>query len=518
MSSICPRFTQNAWKKDLCSNCFKSKDEHKIPLPVIPINNNKTDLLQKFSNTTTSTTTIINNDPPPKGIIKNYLNKSKKRQSVSFPKELIKIIGYGGEWSDTEFSEDEEITPLNGNDDITSTDDEEHQELMRLTKLNTDFNTNNGNLLGDPEENIKKSFAALRLGTPQMDSSGKKQTLKISVTPFGTTSKASSIKKKFEINKDDKGKIINKDEQQQITNINNNVDDNISNKGTKKSDEGNISPPIERAMEKSLLEEISETLEKKQQNEAIKKIQPDKDGKIKFEITSLSPSRLSPESKKSSVISRNSSIAKDQIIPSNNKISIFSKCSDSESNTSDVENGISAYYDVIETSSNGYENIPDGHDRSKDQTDNCISNNNSNNNDNESNSNVSSIEDKQKNKLIYSSSQYITDILLSAKTHSASYSLREGSFMTSKITSDGLIVTKCSSDDALDSTGSSFDGSSDEETSYNMNRSESDSGIGISIGSDYQSIPNDKDSKDKKINSNININNSDYEDIQVIYL
>ncbi|RZF38751.1 hypothetical protein LSTR_LSTR016224 [Laodelphax striatellus] len=26
--SLCPRFSQNAWKKDLCSHCFKSKEEH----------------------------------------------------------------------------------------------------------------------------------------------------------------------------------------------------------------------------------------------------------------------------------------------------------------------------------------------------------------------------------------------------------------------------------------------------------------------------------------------------------
>lgn len=27
----CRRFSQNAWKKDLCSNCFKSKEEHQKP-------------------------------------------------------------------------------------------------------------------------------------------------------------------------------------------------------------------------------------------------------------------------------------------------------------------------------------------------------------------------------------------------------------------------------------------------------------------------------------------------------
>jgi hypothetical protein len=28
MAALCHHFVQNAWKKDLCSNCFKSKEEH----------------------------------------------------------------------------------------------------------------------------------------------------------------------------------------------------------------------------------------------------------------------------------------------------------------------------------------------------------------------------------------------------------------------------------------------------------------------------------------------------------
>lgn len=49
---------------------------------------------------------------------------------------------------------------------------------------------NNGNLLGDSAANIKRSFAALKLGAPQKDATGKKQTLKISVTPFGANTTA----------------------------------------------------------------------------------------------------------------------------------------------------------------------------------------------------------------------------------------------------------------------------------------------------------------------------------------
>lgn len=46
MSLICKQFTQNAWKKDLCSNCFKSEVEHcvseKFKGPVDDIHNNGT--------------------------------------------------------------------------------------------------------------------------------------------------------------------------------------------------------------------------------------------------------------------------------------------------------------------------------------------------------------------------------------------------------------------------------------------------------------------------------------------
>ena len=36
-SVICQNFAQNAWRKDLCSNCFKSKDEHGLSAEVEPV-------------------------------------------------------------------------------------------------------------------------------------------------------------------------------------------------------------------------------------------------------------------------------------------------------------------------------------------------------------------------------------------------------------------------------------------------------------------------------------------------
>ncbi|XP_055380870.1 serine-rich adhesin for platelets isoform X2 [Condylostylus longicornis] len=631
-SAICPKFSQNAWRKDLCSNCFKSKEDHKIsnsknvktetskimskvnsistPSPSPSIS---TSVITTTESSTTSTVsaTIQNNNAikqPIKSImkygipnkeIKNKLTSSsyllttsslstassinKKSNKVCFPKEFVEIIGYGGDWSDCDNTDDEDNDYSNTNSNNQNEEivhlDEEDLELERLTKSNTDFNMNNGNLLGNATDNIKKSFAPLRLGAPQLDAEGKKQTLKISVQPFGAPVKMSSMKEKFELSKMEyeriskekkmtntttsmsttttsaitssssssvtlvanKSESNNKKENKELNNnkkittsatnatsltsniqqssIINNVKDSLETAVVAQVDsDGTNSPPVERAMEKSLLEEISETLEQKklQQEQTIEtsstsasKIQSGKDGRIKFEVNNAtettSTSSKTFELKKS--IARNPPITKDHVKP---KITVFSKYtsngidSSDSNNASDNENGISAYYDVVETTAssgnNAYENLPDG--KSKDQVDN-------NNIKSNSKKNVLS---KEKENNPFSSSQYITDMLLSSRTTSASYSLHEGSFMTSKITSDGLIVTKCSSDDALDSTGSSFDGSSDEEASYNMNRSESDSGIGISITNDYKTTKVDK--FEKKLS--VSTNNSDYEDIQVI--
>ncbi|KAG5882095.1 hypothetical protein JTB14_017514 [Gonioctena quinquepunctata] len=163
-SAICQNFVQNAWKKELCSNCFKSKDEHTEKPKFKPIH-----LIARTK---------------VQGIIRNG-KKSKPKHNVRFPKKLSEIIGYGGEdwWSENEEEESNESSE----DDVTVESDEEDavKEIQRITKENTDFNTTS---LGDNE--IKKSYTQLLLGKPLVDSSGKKQTLLVSVTPFGEESQA----------------------------------------------------------------------------------------------------------------------------------------------------------------------------------------------------------------------------------------------------------------------------------------------------------------------------------------
>ncbi|XP_017084821.2 pneumococcal serine-rich repeat protein [Drosophila eugracilis] len=574
-SSICSHFTQNAWKKDLCSNCFKSKDEHKAAAAAAASKmggSHKTDKEVKTDYPNKHKT-------PAKSIIKKAFgvrltssstsgkSSNSKGGKVCFPKQLHEVIGYGGEWSEDDDDDDDHDFMNLGNehDDmaITETDDEETVELKRITRANTDFNMNNGNLLGDAEENIKKSFAALKLGAPQVDKEGKKQTLTINVMPFGQPiGKTSSTTPAKSAPAESKSKPATSvatsagatPAKAKPATINTTTTTTTAIKSsstttatasvTKKvtttltptltmaksttatatatgsavatatsSRDGKASPPIERAMEKSLLDEISETLEQKQKlsetnaaatnssgnNSNISTSSTNSSSKIKFELSALSDSPK-PFLDLKKPIARNAPITRDQTKP---KVNVCHKYSDTDSNCSDTENGVSAYYDVVETQLS-YENLPDGKYSEQVGVATAAHTENSGNSH-------------------YSSSQYITDMLLSSKTRAASYNLHEGNFMTSKITSDGLIVTKCSSDDALDSTGSSFDGSSDEENAYNMIRSESDSGIGISLGSEYKNLGLAKGTVisgeqrqmlvEKKLSASTN--NSDYEDIQI---
>lgn len=216
-SAICQNFVQNAWKKELCSNCFKSKDEHaERPKPKA---------LPQIS---------------PKSIesiIKTTKKPPKIKRNVNFTKNLTEIIGHnGGEDWESEESDNESI-----GEEIDETEEniEEDNELKRITKENTDFNTSNLNKI-----ETKISTTQLLLGQPVVDLNGKKQTLFVSVTPFGEQEckKTNFLPVKSENNK-------------------------------------SVSKTNDQVFEKSLLDEITETLENNK-NPAIqiisrKKIQKD---------------------------------------------------------------------------------------------------------------------------------------------------------------------------------------------------------------------------------------------------
>lgn len=185
------------------------------------------------------------------------------------------------------------------------------------------------------------------------------------------------------------------------------------------------------------------------------------------------------------------------------KIQVCQNSKNSESE-SELEFGLTSdYYDVVEAN-NSYENVPDGS---------CSTSNNINltqktESEPEKIAAASSKDNLLSNKAHFFSNQTVSDMFLAhkplndaIKKRAESYNLMDNTFVSSKITCDGLIVTKNHLEDALDSTGSSFDSSSDEEVSNA--RSESDSGIGIK---------NSQSSSNGLNNSN---NSSDYEDIQV---
>jgi hypothetical protein len=466
----CPRFVQNAWKKDLCSNCFKSREEHAA-------------ILQKIKSIATTPPRV--SKAPAKSIIKINFPSSKKskKKSVNFPQEVSEVIGFGGEPASGNSDDDDDDMPDNINPEEVVYDDDE--ELQKLTKNNTEFNMNNGNLLGDPTANIKRSFAALKLGAPQKDSSGNKQTLKISITPFGANNPSNSSKtplKKLEIKSKSESKsngvvlksVIHKTEE------------------IKTPDEVDKSPEfdVKISNEKSLLEEISETLLSKRivvNNEApsqtstvevktdVIKVEIKNQDSVTSAVISSDITAASINGNAKRAITRGNAISKDKEKP---KIQVSSKNSESES---DLECGATSdYYDVVETH-NSYENIPDGM-MIDDDTQKTEENSNKKTTNFFSNQTVSEM---------FSMPQPAADNI---KKRAESYNLMDKTFVSSKITSDGLIVTKNHLEDALDSTGSSFDSSSDEELSNN--RSESDSGIQI------------------QLNANSN-NSSDYEDIQV---
>ena len=499
----CPRFVQNAWKKDLCSNCFKSKEEHAVAL-------------QAVKSIPTSPQKVA--AQPAKSIIKvNFppTKKSSKKKSVNFPKEVSEVIGYGGEWSGSEASDYEDDVPDKSTEKEVVYEDDEN--LQRLTKTNTEFNMNNGNLLGDPASNIKRSFAALKLGALQKDSTGKKQTLKISVTPFsgGATSSKADVKSKIIPSeaKDDKSKNSSGIILKSITTTS--VDFNVSKPSKDEVDKTVVETDVKVGKEKSLLEEISETLLSKRivVNESAER-EPIKNDVIKVEIknndsitsaviSSSSEINTSSSSIKRS-ITRGNAILKDMEKP---KIQVFSKNAESD-NGSDAECGVTSdYYDVVEMR-NSYENIPDGLDDGDKKL--SISVDGLDQKKTEAEATKTS-ETLLKKKSHFFSNHTVSEMFLAhkpitdaIKKRGESYNLMDNSYVTSKITNDGLIVTKSHlNEDALDSTGSSFDSSSSDEELSN-NRSESDSGINVKTSNGASSVC--------VINSS---NSSDYEDIQV---
>ncbi|XP_045485379.1 uncharacterized protein LOC110999686 isoform X2 [Pieris rapae] len=247
MSPVCHSFVQNAWKKDFCSNCFKSREEHAKQ------DRTQTDSSKYLPTPFQNRNTFFKKTPT--GILK-VQSKKKSKRNVRFPEEVCSVIGYGGDdWSD---GEEFEVSEDNDEDD-SFPDTEEERELHKITKCNTDFNTVKANLLGD---SAAKSYTSLMLGKVQKDSDGKKKTLMVSVTPFGQDNNSPSVKTHVR-----KPAVISGTDPPTEESTKNNYKTNIilstyiKESETIIAAEGVKSTDSILCTEKSLLEEISETLQ-----------------------------------------------------------------------------------------------------------------------------------------------------------------------------------------------------------------------------------------------------------------
>ncbi|XP_031787298.1 inner centromere protein A isoform X2 [Nasonia vitripennis] len=194
MSTQCRHFVQNAWKKELCSNCFKSREEHAA---------NQESHRQIVTRTANSVKRVahkvqgilrLKEASPPNQV-------RSKRKNVAFPESLTEIIGYdGGDdlGSDYEYDDpnqpddpdsgcgdDDGLEVSLGSDVDDLPDSEEERALGNLTRANTNFNTVTANLTGAVQPNDVKSFASLMLGRAPKDGDTKKKPLLVTVTPFG---------------------------------------------------------------------------------------------------------------------------------------------------------------------------------------------------------------------------------------------------------------------------------------------------------------------------------------------
>uniref|UniRef100_T1IZF0 Uncharacterized protein n=1 Tax=Strigamia maritima TaxID=126957 RepID=T1IZF0_STRMM len=189
MSAICENFVQNAWRKDLCSNCFKLKQDHHVCSKSVDTFNQETNVYHSNSDKVQASTTwkglaiqknfiqngyIINGlssehehtsiqkcngflekfQVIPTSILKNGHRKSSTG-SVGFREEDPQVIGYGGEFEAVsgEESEDEESDQFEDCDSLENFDaTEEDKEFMILTEKNTEFNSFHCNLLAPSTE------------------------------------------------------------------------------------------------------------------------------------------------------------------------------------------------------------------------------------------------------------------------------------------------------------------------------------------------------------------------------
>ncbi|KAG8176647.1 hypothetical protein JTE90_009843 [Oedothorax gibbosus] len=192
MSVICQTFVQNTWRSDLCSNCFKCREEHgtscystSTSTPSSRYMPQATSLYQSRglstslkwrlssepiyervarrdfgSQTLTKASCLLTVEPEDsrsRGILVTSDKRRRSRSSVDFASEEALVIGYGGNDYDSDQSP-WEMGSDDGSVDLDLLDDnDDDRKITRMTRNNTEFNSSNRNLSIPPlEEESKK--------------------------------------------------------------------------------------------------------------------------------------------------------------------------------------------------------------------------------------------------------------------------------------------------------------------------------------------------------------------------
>ncbi|XP_014671220.1 PREDICTED: uncharacterized protein LOC106811991 [Priapulus caudatus] len=183
MQKACETFEANAWRKNLCAHCFRTRVEHAAPpMPsfgknavakaAVAVATKKSRDAERSDAATNgfgreddeASQTVSNGHPPPKSALvksKNIKNARNARAVVISDIEA-EVIGYGGDDhhgdSDAEFMSNL-INSLADDDEAQLLSDDDH-DFAKLTVINTEWNSENENLLvGTTPDDVKPPVA-----------------------------------------------------------------------------------------------------------------------------------------------------------------------------------------------------------------------------------------------------------------------------------------------------------------------------------------------------------------------
>ncbi|XP_050395838.2 uncharacterized protein LOC126814616 [Patella vulgata] len=187
--SVCPEFTQNAWRKELCANCQRPKGEHSSSIDLSctaksspkptkrtsvifrPGQNGSSDdklALTDIENGNnlehqSSNVNILDNSPPRKRNLKSALSNSstKKLKNVRTYKVLFaeasSVIGFDGGLDNLYDDDDDDVQLSDSDTAIDFSFNKEEKEFAMLALENTLWNAEISNLRSDLDKRKSKS-------------------------------------------------------------------------------------------------------------------------------------------------------------------------------------------------------------------------------------------------------------------------------------------------------------------------------------------------------------------------